>query len=75
MIYLNICIILPSFWKGLTNTGTGNGERENEKWGQNRELEIKLLIELGFNKVLFPFFVPAPLPHTLSPFLAPCLSS
>ena len=48
MIYLNICIILPSSWKGLTNTGTGNGERENEKWGQNRELEIKLLIELGF---------------------------
>ena len=55
MIYLSICIFLSSFWKWLTNTGTGNrerrtenGERENEKLGQNRELEIKLLIELGF---------------------------
>ena len=37
--------------KGAGNGGreTGNGKRENEKWEQNRELEMKILIGLLFH--------------------------
>ena len=37
--------------KGAGNGGreTGNGKRENEKWEQNRELEMKILIGLRFH--------------------------
>ena len=47
---------------------------ENEIWEQNRELEMKLLIGLGFKLCYFPFFI---LPFTVprSPFLVPPFSS
>ena len=35
-----------------TSKGNEQGERENEKWEQNKELEIKLLIGLGFKRGL-----------------------
>ena len=40
---------------------------ENEKWEQNRELEIKLLIGLGFKLGFVPIFY-FPIPCTCSPF-------
>ena len=33
------------------------GKSENEIWEQNRELEMKLLIGLGFKLGYFPFFI------------------
>ena len=39
--------------RGLEN---GHGERENEKWKPSRELEMKLLIGLGFELGFVPIF-------------------
>ena len=49
--------------------GAGNevGEREIEKWGKNRELEMKLLIELGFN-LGFVSISHFPVPRACFPF-------
>ena len=48
-------------WGGPQNKqrGLGNehGERENEKWEPSIELEMKLLIGLGFELGFFPFFI------------------
>ena len=48
-------------WGGTQNKqrGLGNehGERENEKWEPSIELEMKLLIGLGFELGFFPFFI------------------
>ena len=47
---------------------------ENEIWEQNRELEMKLLIGLGFKLCYFPFFIfPFTVPR--SPFLVLPFSS
>ena len=53
------------------------GKSENEIWEQNRELEMKLLIGLGFKLGYFPFFIfsfavpRSPFPVPRSPFLVP----
>ena len=45
-------------------TITGNRDRENEKWKQNKELVIKSLIGLGFKFGVFPvFFFSFPIPR------------
>ena len=50
------------------------GKSDNEIWEQNRELEMKLLIGLGFKLGYFPFFIfPFAVPR--SPFLVPPFSS
>ena len=46
------------------------GKSENEIWEQNRELEMKLLIGLGFKLGYFPFFI-FPFTFPRSPFLVP----
>ena len=68
----------------LLKRGKGTGERargmERKKWEQSGELELKLLIGLGFKLGFFsqfPFFrYPLPVPHSpvpgpRSPFLLP----
>lgn len=68
----------------LLKRGKGTGERargmERKKWEQSGELELKLLIGLGFKLGFFsqfPFFrSPLPVPHSpvpgpRSPFLLP----
>ena len=57
--FLTFSLTLPSsllklpivFERGVTNKGTTNenGVRENEKWEQGREREMKLPMGLGFN--------------------------
>ena len=53
-------------WGGTKNEkqGLGNehGERENEKWEQSIELEMKLLIGRGFELGFVPIFH-FPVPH------------
>ena len=50
------------------------GKSDNEIWEQNRELEMKLLIGLGFKLGYFPFFIFSfAVPR--SPFLVPPFSS
>ena len=44
------------YWNGQPWTGNDHGELGNEKWKQNRELEMKLLIRLGFNLGFLPIF-------------------
>ena len=57
------------------------GKSDNEIWEQNRELEMKLLIGLGFKLGYFPFFIfsfavpRSPFPVPRSPFLVPPFSS
>ena len=46
------------------------GKSDNEIWEQNRELEMKLLIGLGFKLGYFPFFI-FPFAAPRSPFLVP----
>ena len=68
----------------MLKRGKGTGERargmERKKWEQSGELELKLLIGLGFKLGIFsqfPFFrSPLPVPHSpvpgpRSPFLLP----
>ena len=44
--------------RGIGRAGNERGERENEKWEQYRELEMKLLIGLGFKVgFVFLFFI------------------
>ena len=50
-------------------TKTQDGERKNEKWEQNRELEMKLLIGLGFKSSFVPiFYFPVPRACSWLPF-------
>ena len=39
-----------------SNSIMGNGKIINENWEQNKELQFKLLIELGFKLRLIPIF-------------------
>lgn len=69
-------MVLPMFYWDATITG--NRDRENEKWKQNRELVMKSLIGLGFkfgvlSVFIFPFPVsrcPLPIARCLLPVLA-----
>ena len=41
---------------GERGTGTEHGERKNEKWEQNKDLEMKWMIGLGFKLGFVPIF-------------------
>ena len=58
----------------VTKTGNEQGEQENEKWEQNKELEMKLLIGLGF-KWSFVSIFHFPVPRARFPLPVPRFSN
>ena len=59
---------------GEWEAGKEHGERENEKWEQNRHLEMKLMTGLGFKLGFVPIFH-FPVPRVFSPLQDPSLSN